>query len=46
MACNEACESLEFQLSDAFGSLPSLYEFRLHEIDYSGIGVVTGNVKS
>lgn len=26
MACNEAWESLEFQLSDAFGSLPSLYE--------------------
>ena len=46
MACNEACESLEPQLNDAFGSLPLLYEVRLHEIGYSGIGVVTGNVKS
>ena len=46
MACNEACESLEIQLSDAFGSLPSLYEVHLHEINYSGIGIVTGNVKS
>ena len=45
MACNEVWESLEFQLSDAFGSLPSLYEVRLHEIDHSGISIVTGNVK-